>query len=102
MGKDKFSPGLPAILGFITNIQQEQRKKKGEKEKPKKRGRPPIYSNEVLTKVYFVMLSKGIKEFKALWRYLRDNPKVRKKCGSRQLPSRTTLSRRMRNFSPSA
>lgn len=100
MSKDDSSPGLPDILGFITNIQNETKQDRNKKDKPKKRGRPPIYTDKVLTKVYFVMLSKGIKEFKALWRYLKDNPNIRKKCGLTKLPDRSTLSRRMRNFSP--
>jgi len=100
MNKDDSSPGLPDILGFISNIQDETRQNRNRKDKPKKKGRPPIYTNEVLTKVYFVMLSKGIKEFKALWRYLKDNPNIREKCGLKTLPDRSTLSRRMRNFSP--
>lgn len=100
MAKDNSTPGLPDILGFITSIQQEQQKNERKERKSKKRGRPPLYSNDVLTKVYFTMLTKGIKEFKALWRYLKDNPEIREKCGLKQLPSRTTLSRRMRNFSP--
>jgi transposase len=99
MVKDKSSPGLLDVLDFITEVQESR--KAQQNPKPKKRGRPATYSEEVMTKVYFVMLSKGIKEFKALWRYLKDNPQVRKKCGLKQLPSRTTLSRRMRNFSPS-
>lgn len=100
MNKDDSSPGLPDILGFITSIQNETEQERNKEDKPKKRGRPPIYTDKVLTKVYFVMLSKGIKEFKALWRYLKDNPDVRKKCGLNRLPDRSTLSRRMRNFSP--
>jgi len=100
MSKDKSSPGLPDILGFISQIQEEREAKEKPKQQVKKRGRPKIYSDKVMTKVYFVMLSKGIKEFKALWRYLKDNPEVRKKCGLKKLPARTTFSRRMRNFSP--
>lgn len=100
--KDRSSPGLPDILGFITQIQEEREAKEEKPNKQKKRGRPKIYSDKVMTKVYFVMLSKGIKEFKALWRYLKDNPEVRKRCGLRTLPDRTTFSRRMRNFSPSS
>lgn len=106
MAKDKFSPGLSDILGFITQIQEEresqEKKSKQIIKKIKKRGRPKIYSDKVMTKVYFVMLSKGIKEFKALWRYLKDNPEVRKRCGLEKLPDRTTFSRRMKNFSPSS
>jgi transposase len=46
------------------------------------------------------MLSKGIKEFSALWRYLKEHPEVRRSCGLEKLPDRSTLSRRMRNFPP--
>jgi len=101
MSKDKSSPGLPDILGFITSI-QEERKKEFPQSQKKKRGRPQKYSDEAITKVSFVMLTKGIKEFKALWRYLKDNPQIRKKCGLKELPDRTTLMRRLKNFSPSA
>jgi transposase len=99
MPKDKSSPGLPDILGFITSL-QEEKKEKFPKPQKKKRGRPAKYSDEVMTKISFVMLSKGIKEFKALWRYLKDNPQVRKSCGLKQLPDRTTLMRRLKNFPP--
>jgi hypothetical protein len=43
------------------------------------------------------MLSKGIKEFKALWGYLKDNPQIREKCDLKALPDRTTLMRRLKN-----
>lgn len=102
MAKDKSSPNLADILDFITSLQEERKKKEPKPQKKKKRGRPAKYSDEVMTKISFVMLSKGIKEFKALWRYLKDNPQVRKSCGLKQLPDRTTLMRRLKNFSPSA
>lgn len=101
MSKDKSSPGLPDILDFITSLQEEKKGKEPESQK-KKRGRPVKYSDKVMAKISFVMLSKGIKEFKALWRYLRDNPEVRKSCGLKTLPDRTTLMRRLKNFSPSS
>lgn len=100
MAKDKSSPGLEDILSFITSI-QEERKEKFPKSQKKKRGRPSIYSDDVMAKVSFVMLTKGIKEFKALWRYLKENPEIREKCGLKTLPHRTTLMRRLKNFSPS-
>jgi len=101
MPKDKSLPGLPDILGFITSIQKERKGKESKIEK-KKRGRPAKYSDDVIAKVSFVMLTKGIKEFKALWRYLKDNPQIREKCGLKELPDRTTLMRRLKNFSPQA
>lgn len=105
MPKDKSSPGLPDILNFITSIQEERKKEeqKGKKFKKeeKRRGRKKVYSDEVMAKISFVMLSKGIKEFKALWRYLKSHPEVRKSCGLKTLPDRTTLMRRLKNFSPS-
>jgi transposase len=99
MPKDKSSPGLPDILGFITSL-QEEKKKKLTKPLKKKVGRPAKYSDEAITKVSFVMLSKGIKEFKALWRYLKAHPQIRRKCGLKELPNRTTLMRRLKNFPP--
>lgn len=105
MPKDFSSPGLPDILGFITSIQEErseyEKRKKNQPPKKKKRGRHKEYSDEIMTKVYFTMLAKGIVEFKALWRYLKDNPDVRIKCGLARVPDRTTLSRRLKDFSPS-
>lgn len=100
MPKDKSSPGLPDILSFITSI-QEERKKEFPKPQKKKRGRKAKYSDEAMAKTSFVMLTKGIKEFKALWRYLKDNPQIRKRCGLKELPNRTTLMRRLKKFSPS-
>lgn len=93
---------MPDILDFITSIQGEKAKKFKKKKKVeiKKRGRKPIYSDDAFAKISFVQLSKGITEFKSLWRYLKDNPEVRKKCGLDKLPNRTTLMRRLKNFSP--
>jgi transposase len=108
MKKKKEVPSLTQIIDFITEVQKETRKEEKEKgkekkdEAKKKRGRPYTYSDQVMTKVYFVMLSKGIKEFSTLWRYLKEHPEVRKSCGLKKLPNRSTFSRRMRNFSPSA
>lgn len=101
MKKKKEIPSLTQIVDFITEVQKETRKEENKKEeKVKKRGRLYTYSDQVMTRVYFVMLSKGIKEFSALWRYLKENPEVRKSCGLKKLPHRSTFSRRMRNFSP--
>jgi len=102
MKKKKEVPSLTQIIDFITEVQKETRKEEKKKKVEKKRGRPYTYSDQVMAKVYFVMLSKGIKEFSALWRYLKENPEVRKSCGLKKLPNRSTFSRRMRNFSPSA
>lgn len=99
MSRDKSAPSLQDILGFITSI-REERKKKEPKSQKKKRGRPAKYSDDTISKISFVMLSKGIKEFKALWRYLKAHPEIRKSCGLKTLPDRTTLMRRLKNFSP--
>jgi len=101
MSKDKSAPGLPDILSFITSIQEERQEKEPKSQK-KKRGRPAKYSDDTMAKVSFVMLTEGIKEFKALWRYLKAHPEIRKKCGLKELPDRTTLMRRLKNFSPSS
>jgi len=101
MKKKKEVPSLTQIVDFITSVQKETRKDEKKEKTKKKRGRPCTYSDQAMTKIYFVMLTKGIKEFSALWRYLNEHPEVRKSCGLKSLPNRSTFSRRMRNFSPS-
>lgn len=63
-------------------------------------GRPPLYTPHMMLKVYLVMMVKKIKTYQALHRYLRQNPKLLQACGLRSVPSRRTLSRRLKSFSP--
>ena len=64
------------------------------------RGRPPLYAPFMMLKIYLVMMVKMIKTFKALHRYLEQNPHVVEACGLKSIPSRRTLSRRLKSFSP--
>lgn len=64
------------------------------------RGRPPLYTPRMMLKVYLVMVLKKIKTFQALHRYLEQNPPVLQACDLRSVPSRRTLSRRLKSFSP--
>lgn len=64
------------------------------------RGRPPLYTPPVMLTVYVVMALKKLKSFQALHRYLEQNPRVAEACGLRSVPSRRTLSQRLKSFSP--
>ena len=69
---------------------------------PPSRGRPPNYPDLVMLKVFIVMSLKRIKHFKTLHRFLEQNPRIRESCGLCSLPSRRTLGRRLKSFSPFA
>jgi hypothetical protein len=71
-----------------------------EEPKPMSRGRPRIYQDLVILKVFIVMVIKRIKTFKGLHRYLQQNPTIQRRCGFPSLPSRRTLGRRLKSFSP--
>ena len=71
-----------------------------EEPKPMGRGRPKTYQDLVLLKVFIVMVIKRIKTFKGLHRYLQQNPRIQRRCGLPFLPSRRTLGRRLKSFSP--
>ena len=68
--------------------------------KPMGRGRPRTYQDLVILKVFIVMVIKRIKTFKGLHRYLFQNPTIQRLCGLPSLPSRRTLGRRLKSFSP--
>ena len=74
---------------------------KGEAE-PRNRGRPYLYSEVNMLKVFVVMALKRIKHFKSLYRFLEQNPAVRAGCGLDRLPDRRTLGRRLKSFPPFA
>ena len=63
-------------------------------------GRPPLYTPLMMLKVYLVMVIKKIKTFQALHRYLEQNAPVCEACGLKSVPSRRTLARRLKSFSP--
>jgi hypothetical protein len=71
-----------------------------EEPKPMGRGRPRTYQDIVILKVFIVMVIKHIKTFKGLHRYLQQNPTIQRCCGFPSLPSRRTLGRRLKSFSP--
>lgn len=68
----------------------------------KGRGRPKVYSQLTILKVFVVMMLKKIKSFKGLHRYLEQNPTVCEYCGLPRLPDRRTLGRRLKVISPSS
>ena len=72
-----------------------------EEQEQKGRGRPKIYSQLTILKVFVVMILKKIKSFKGLHRYLEQNPTVRKYCSLKSVPDRITLGRRLKVISPS-
>jgi hypothetical protein len=71
-------------------------------EEKRSRGRPYLYSEVNMLKVFVVMVLKRIKHFKGLYRFLEQNPAVREGCGLARLPARRTLGRRLKSFPPFA
>ena len=72
-----------------------------EEGKQKGRGRPKVYDQLTILKVFVIMMLKKIKSFKGLHRYLSQNPTVWRYCGLKTLPDRRTLGRRLKFISPS-
>ena len=85
---------LVQILRLVDDVYE------AEGPKPTGRGRPRTYQDLVILKVFIVMVIKRIKTFKGLHRYLLQNPTVQRRCGLPSLPSRRTLGRRLKSFSP--
>jgi len=65
-------------------------------------GRPKEYFESSMLCLYFVMILKGIKSFRGLWRYITayENRYVAKACGFGQLPSRETVRVRIKSMQP--
>jgi hypothetical protein len=85
---------LVQILRLVDDVYE------AEDPKPIGRGRPKTYRDLVVLKIFIVMVIKRIKTFKGLHRYLQQNPTIQKHCGLPSLPSRRTLGRRLKSFSP--
>ncbi len=85
---------LVQILSLVDEVYE------AEGPKPMGRGRPRTYQDLVILKVFIVMVIKRIKTFKGLHRYLLQNPTIQRRCGLPSLPSRRTLGRRLKSFSP--
>lgn len=85
---------LVQILRLVDEVYE------AEEPKPMSRGRPRTYQDLVILKVFIVMVIKRIKTFKGLHRYLQQNPTIQRHCGFPSLPSRRTLGRRLKSFSP--
>lgn len=62
------------------------------------RGRPPIYADGVMLKVFLVMTLERIGTYQGLHRFLADEPLLRERLGLSRLPSRRTLGRRLKSF----
>lgn len=90
------SSTLIELLKLVDEVYEENQEwKRG-------RGRPLIYDELTMLKIFVVKMIKKIKSFKGLHRYLKQNPTVRKYCGLETLPDRRTLGRRLKKLSPSA
>ena len=85
---------LVQILRLVDDVYE------AEVPKPMGRGRPRTYQDIVILKVFIVMVIKHINTFKGLHRYLQQNPTIQRYCGFPSLPSRRTLGRRLKSFSP--
>jgi len=62
--------------------------------KKKSSGHPKSFSDYQIALICLCMSLKGIHEFKAMVRYLRNHPKLKDVLGLDRVPHRTTLSRR--------
>lgn len=65
-----------------------------------KRGHPYHYSEEVMLKVFLLMVLKKIKQFAALHRYLQAHEAERVACGLAQMPDESTLRKRLKTLKP--
>ena len=63
-------------------------------------GRPKVYSNDVVGKLALAAITNHINTFQGLHRYLTENPEYMASLGLHVLPSRRTLSRRLRLAMP--
>lgn len=62
------------------------------------RGRPPVYADGAMLKVFLVMTLHRIGTYQGLHRFLADEPLLRERLGLARLPSRRTLGRRLKSF----
>ena len=84
---------LREILGYIDELYERV-------EGDLSRGRPKIYSYLSILKILVVMLMKKIKTFEGIHRFLINSPSIAAECGLGEIPSRRTLSRRLKALSP--
>ncbi|HEU5394561.1 MAG TPA: hypothetical protein VFV36_07125 [Candidatus Methylomirabilis sp.] len=62
------------------------------------RGRPRVYGDGVMLKVFLLMTLQRIGTYQGLHRYLAEEPLLRERLGLPRLPSRRTLGRRLKSF----
>jgi len=62
------------------------------------RGRPRIYADGAMLKVFLLMTLQRIGTYQGLHRYLAGEPLLRERLGLPRLPSRRTLGRRLKSF----
>jgi hypothetical protein len=62
------------------------------------RGRPRVYADGVMLKVFLLMTLQRIGTYQGLHRYLAEEPRLRERLGLPRLPSRRTLGRRLKSF----
>jgi hypothetical protein len=65
-----------------------------------RRGHPQEFPDLAMFLAFTVMVLKRLKQFRALHTWLKDNPEVRRACGLKRLPHRTTFSRRLKKLAP--
>ena len=79
------------IIKLITLIRKVYQEKPKCQKKP---GHPKSFSDYQIALICLCMALKGIHEFKAMVRYLKNKPKLKDAIGLDSIPHRTTLSRR--------
>jgi Transposase DDE domain/Transposase domain (DUF772) len=65
-----------------------------------KLGRPFVFSELVMLKVFLLMTLKKIKQFTALYRYLDAHPEARADCGLERMPDESTIRKRLKKLAP--
>jgi Transposase domain (DUF772) len=65
-----------------------------------RRGHPYEFPDWAIFLAFTVMVLKRLKQFSALHTFLKNNPEVRRACGLKRLPHRTTFSRRLKRLAP--
>jgi transposase len=65
-----------------------------------KLGRPYAFSELLMLKGFLLMTLKKIKQFAALYRYLKAHPKARAACGLGRMPDGETIRKRLKKLAP--
>jgi hypothetical protein len=87
-----------SLTHLLSLLRKSFNSKKFQGMQARSRGRPFTYSPHAMVATLLIMTLRGIKSFKRMHKFLKEHPAIRKYCGFKRLPHRSTLSRRLRAF----